>query len=373
MHVYLVTIISSLMLFFLCSPRRKRKDIAVRSHLKKRLTIRRTAIGVALAAFPPMIVAAVRYKVGTDYVATYYTGFYRILNGSTVDGFEFGYYWFNRLIQVFTDNVFVLFAITAVIFVAVSFAAIYEESYNVPLSILLFFVTRYYFVGMNIVRQFIAAAILVYSIRYVLHHDLKKYIVCIILAFSMHYTSIIFLPVYFLPRLRISVKRLITIIIGELAFFSFGVGWFISFLQDTKYGSLIARHDVCGIKFTIFTVAVNIVILLVGYCGYKERKNDERYRLYLNIQVMAVLITLVFRAIPLMERVYWYFSFPCIITIPYLFLSVKKKSYRLLVTAIVIAVFITYMFYDIVILGDHDALPYQWIFGKSPVHYSGWQ
>ena len=85
MHVYLVTIISSLMLFFLCSPRRKRKDIAVRSHLKKGVTIGRTAIGVALAAFPPMIVAAVRYKVGTDYVATYYTGFYRILNETDIN------------------------------------------------------------------------------------------------------------------------------------------------------------------------------------------------------------------------------------------------------------------------------------------------
>ena len=132
-----------------------------------RLVIYKLEIATALSSIPPMFLASVRYKVGTDYGKTYYTGFYRILENNNFDDFEFGYFYLNKIIQIFTENVFILFILTSILFVGITFAAIYELSVNIPLSIILLLVTRYYFIGLNVVRQFIAMAICTYAIKFI--------------------------------------------------------------------------------------------------------------------------------------------------------------------------------------------------------------
>lgn len=62
-----------------------------------------------------------------------------------------------------------------------------------------------------------------------------------------------------------------------------------------------------------------------------------------------------------------------IITFPYLLKCIRGKDTRRIVKWGVIIIFTVYMFYDICILGDHDVLPYQWIFGKTATPFSGWK
>ncbi len=375
MWIYNCTFLLSVLFFCFVSPQKNAKQIEnyVCTIKNSSLKINRVALATLLASIPPMFISAVRYQVGTDYVATYYTGFYRVLEGSRRDKFEVGYYWINRIIQYFTDNVFYLFIITSVIFVGVSFKAIYELSSNIPLSIILFFVTRYYFVGMNGVRQFIAIAILTYSIRFVVEKNPKKYILCMLVAISVHYSSILFIPVYYLRNLKIPKRKLFAFIGIDICVFTIGMSIIISILSNTKYGRLLTSHEVCGWKFTIFTIAINILILLVSYKNYSKRSSDIKYCVYLNIQVVCLLITLVLRTIPLMERVYWIYSFPIIVTLPYLLEGIQKKAIRRGVTFLILIIFAVYMFYDIGVLSDHGAIPYQWIFGKIPIHDSGWR
>lgn len=370
MWIYIVTFVLSLFMFLLISPNRYKINGRVRLYHNGK--INKVRMGVFFSFLPPFIIAACRYYVGTDYLRTYYTGFYRILEGNKVDGFEPGYYLLNKFIQLFTDNVFWLIVITSLIFVGFVYKSIGDISENIPLSIILFLITRYYFVGMNGVRQFMGMAILTYSLKYLYEDEEKrKFFFCVVLACSFHYMCILFIPVFFLPKIELSKKRIVLAIGLTLVLFTYGVSTILKIITGTKYALLTQKYGVCGLKFTLFTIVLNLFLFLIGYCGYEQRKNDIKYRLFLNIEFMALLVSLVIRSIPLMERVYWFFSFPIVITFPYLSLSIEKKKTRKIIVLIMIAIFFVYMIYDISVLGDHNVLPYDTIFGKMPIHYSG--
>lgn len=353
MHVYILTFILSLILYFLFD-RKKRK--------KNRIFY--------FSSLPLILISGLRYDVGTDYFPTYYTGFYRILTRKMVDNFEIGYILFNKLIQIFTDNVFVLFFLTSILFIMFTFKGIYNLSINIPLSIVLLLLTRYFFISMNGVRQFISLAILLCSIKYIIERDLKKYLFFMLLAFLFHYTSILFIPCYFLCRLKISKLKFV--------FFSFitvfGSKLILKLamilLIGTKYGNLLEKYPLCGIKFTIFTIFINIYILFFSYIGYSKRKNDKKYIVFLNLQIICTLLTFILRIIPLMERVYWIFSFPIIVSLPYLFQNVKNKKIFLFFIG---ALLFVYMIYDIQVLGDHEVIPYKWIYNKKAIFDDGWR
>ena len=371
MIIYCITFIMSLLIYITVSNGKKfQKNLAVNKK-NKHYVINRVSIAVFLSALPPMFISAVRYYVGTDYFVTYYTGFYRILDGSRIDGFEFGYYWLNKIIQVFTDNVFVLFIITSIMLVSIVYKGIEQLSVDIPFSIMMFMFSRYYFIGMNGIRQFMAIAMLTYSIKYVSERDAKKFTLCMVFAISFHYTSILFIPVYFIGRLYMTRMRFIIITAIDIIFFSLGGKIIFQVLKSTKYGILLLKYNVAGLNFSIATVVINLLLLYIAFENYSIRKEDEKYRVYCNIQFFAFLVSLVLRSIPLMERVYWIFSFPIIVTIPY-FLSGKTKNRKKAQKSIIAIIFFVYMIYDIVVLKDHNVLPYQWIFGRTAVHSSGW-
>ena len=374
MVVYFFSFLVSLLLFYAISKNKKTRLInaEVIKISKKKFVISRFNLAVFCASIPPMFISAVRYYVGTDYLRTYYTGFYRVLDGSVIDGFEIGFYFLIKGIQIFTDNAFWLFIITSIIFVGVVYKSMEDISIDVPLSIILFLVTRYYFIGMNGVRQFLGMAFLMYSIRYIYECKFVKYSFFIVLACLLHYTCILFAPAYFISKFSLTRKRVIALIIGDIAFLNIGIPILMKILSGTKYGLLVTKYDLAGIKFTIFTITLNFILFMIGYIGYKRNKSDLKYCACLNIQFFAFLISLTLQAIPLMERVYWIYSFPIIVTLPYLLNSIQSTEVRKAVKCGIVLIYLVYMIYDICILRDHDVLPYRWIFGESATHYSGW-
>lgn len=374
MIVYFLAFFTSFLLFYAIARGKKTKliDRELVKLPKKRGVFYRVELATFFASLPPMFISAVRYYVGTDYWETYYTGFYRIMDGSIIDGFEPGFYLLNKGIQLFTENVFWLFIITSILFVGLVYKSIEDLSIDIPLSIILFFVTRYYFIGMNGVRQFIGLAILLYSIRYIYEKNPVKFGISIVIACAFHYTCILFIPAYFISRIKLNRRRILIFLVGNLIVFTAGVPMILRAIAGTKYGVLASNFDIAGIKFTVFTIALNFLLFCIGYTGYEKRKNDLKYCICLNIQFIALLTSIALQAIPLMERIYWIYSFPIIITLPYLLKGICKDGTRKIVKWGIVLIFLIYMIYDIYILGDHDVLPYQWIFGKSAIHYSGW-
>lgn len=371
MYIYVITFIASLAIYYCIAKNNKKQTNKVNRKLLPFGKVNRITFALFLASLPPMIISALRYEVGTDYRGTYYCGFFRVMDRGNVDGFEWGYYWIVKLMQIFTDNPYMLFVVTSIIYVGMTYKSIEELSDDIPLSILLFFATRYYFAGMNGVRQFVALSILTYSIKYVIAKDVRKFFLYVFLASLFHYVSLLFIPVYFLGRLKLSKKRIALFVFADIVFFTLFENVLTVIFGGTKYGLLLERYGVVGIKFAIFTIVLNIMLFIIAYCGYQNRKDDVKYITYMNIQFFSMLVALVVRTVPLMERVYWVYSFPLIITFPYLLAGIRNKYTRFILKTGVVLVLLVYTFYDICVLADHSVLPYQVWIGKPIVHYSG--
>lgn len=371
MYIYIITFAISIITYIFISRGKNKLSVKGKTSTWKLLRVNNCRFGLFCASLAPMMVAALRYEVGTDYRGTYYCGFFRIMDRGNVDGFEIGYYYFVKLIQIFTDNPYSLFVITSIIFVGMTYKSIGELSDDIPFSILLFFLTRYYFVGLNGVRQFISLSILAFSIKYVIEKNFKKFMLFILIASIFHYMSILFVPVYFLGRFKLSLKRIILFSVAVVVFFKLGFSFLLFFLGGTKYGILLTKYNVCGIKFTIFTIALNAILFFISYKNYDVRKNDEKYIVFLNIQFFAFLAALVIHTIPQMERVYWIYSFPIIVTLPYLLSGYTNTKTRQILKWGLITILLIYLLYDIIVLGDHGVLPYNIWIGKPIVHYSG--
>ena len=369
MYIYFFGFTISLIIFVLISKGMVIKN-KVGGRKENHLIISRVSFALFWSAIPPTLIAALRYDVGTDYFPTYYTGFYRILENSKVDRFEIGYYYFNKIIQLFTDNAFALFIITSILFVGISYKAIGDLSINIPFSIVLFFVTRYYFIGLNAVRQYIAMAILLHSIKYIQTRNLKKFLLCILCACIFHYTSIIFILTYFIGRIDVTKKQFIILSIGDVLVCSIGVTGLKYILGNSKYGVIINTIGVAGVAFSVITIIINLIIVIYAFTNKEKNKDDTIYLIYFNIQLVAFWVSLILRFLPAAERVYWIFSFPIIVSLPY-FISHGNK-YRKIFKYIIILIYLIYMIYDIVILKDHNVIPYNWIFGKESVYDSGW-
>ena len=333
---------------------------------------KRAYLPLVAASLPPMVVSAIRYNVGTDYFTTYYSGFYRILNGSLFDQFEIGYWLVNKAVQLFTDNVFVLFALTAVLFVGFTYAAIGSLSDNVVLSIMMLMFTRYYFISMNGVRQFIALAIFAYAMRYVVDRNLKKFLLFACLAMSFHVSTFVLLPIYWLiqidPKPKYTVIGTIALLVGG----NVVLGMVSAVIpDDSKYGSILSSSGSVGTLFTIGTIGINILMTAIYYSGYKKRESIDKYRCYLWMQILATMCTMLLPVLPPIERIYWSFSFLSIVSLPYMLSGIVAQARRIAAGAILICGLGFYMYYDIAVLEDHEVVPYETIIGHDPTPYDG--
>lgn len=323
---------------------------------------------IVAACVPPLLVAALRYNVGTDYFATYYTGFYRILAGIDFDQFEVGYWLVNKAVQLFTDNVFVMFAISSLLFVGFSYAAIGALSKNVAFSILLFMLTRYYFIGLNAVRQFIALAIFAFAMRYAIDRDLKRFLLFSCFAVSFHISTVVLIPIYWLINYDAKPKNVAigcaALLVGGNALLGI-----VSILipESSKYGIILSGYGTAGSLFTVGTIGINIFLLIIFYSGYREYRNDAYYRCFLWLQVVATMSTMLLPFVPVIERVYWTFSFFSFISLPYMLRGITSQAKRMMATIVLVAGLGFYMYYDIAILEDHEVVPYDSIVDHQPI------
>lgn len=58
--------------------------------------------------------------------------------------------------------------------------------------------TIFFFNTFNLVRQMFAASIFMYSVRFIEDKKFIKYLICILIAYTMHFSSIYLIPIYFL-------------------------------------------------------------------------------------------------------------------------------------------------------------------------------
>lgn len=313
----------------------------------------------------PFLILAIRYGIGVDYFNTYVPVFEAIKNYGTYANIEIGYIILNKIVLLFTSDYAGIFILTSFIFCYLTFKSIFDNSINVPLSILILLTGGLYFYSMNAVRQSIVTAIFLFAIKYIKEKKFIKYCFFIILAATIHKTALIFLPLYFLCQIKLDFKKITIftiLIIVCMPIIPNIIEWLV---QDTKYINYI-NGIYSSYSKPMASVAINmlIVILCIIYQGKKDKQYDKTLQVYFNIHLVALWTSFFIGRVPLFNRIFLEVFHTQIFTIPYLISKQKNKNAKTIITFVCILLYAILFIYSIGIQNGNNVLPYTTIFNR---------
>jgi len=141
--------------------------------------------------------AGFRYEVGVDY-NSYIRAYNDILSGFNSGYFEPGNVFLIQFIDKIggTAQLYLLTIAVATNILIYLFVIKYSKNYIVS-TYFYIFVSLFYFASFNAVRQFLAIAIFLYAIRFIVERKLLSYIITIFIGALFHISIIVLLPLYF--------------------------------------------------------------------------------------------------------------------------------------------------------------------------------
>lgn len=310
------------------------------------------------SALPLFLIAAFRYNVGRDYLNTY-VSYFKLVQEHLVNDrsrLEILFHLTNRLIAVLGGGYETLFIVCAVLFFVPLFLQIYDDSPYPALSIFLLFAAGYYFVSFNAMRQMIGSAICLYAVRYIEKRRLKSFLFWVLIAIGFHKSCVVFIPVYWMARMRIRCVHAVILTTAFILFRSAVSGVFRAIVLLTPYKSYVGSVFDTGTTAYVI-LAINIVLLVFSSLCYQ--KDNPKFQIYYNLQIAAVIVTAYSGEIVLFLRMLWLFGLPSVVAVPMALSYIpNKKSQRLIAAAIVLIYFI-YISYTVGIQNSNDVLPYQ--------------
>ena len=315
-----------------------------------------------------------RWETGTDWV-NYYNYFQRVLyRPYEYDEFEVGFRVLNYVVRSFTNEYTVLLIFLGLILFFFQSKAIKELSPFPLLSLTCLFASQ----AANIlfVRQWVAVAILFYSIVYIKKSKFLPFLLFVLLATTIHRSAGIFIFAYWIFKAKISVKWMI-ILISFSILFSFIVQELLNSLLGSFGGAVIQAKLNMYLNETynaevneqhnffltlIRGVGNKLFILIFCICLFRKRMEDEEIRGVLNIYWVGVL--LYFITIPIsfaLVRFSFAFDIVYIILVAHIIKVFKKPSNKGVVFSILLIYIILRLFQFLNSTYSEEFIPYKTI------------
>ena len=210
---------------------------------------RKQPLFVFIAAVLIIIAVGFRVDVGADYpvyralfagfaIYTDYSDvFDKALFRPSKEEIEWIFVLINKIIFDLGFPFYIVTLVMAVITVSLKFTAIYKNVAFPALGILFYFMPIMFFEDSGQMRQGLGIAICVASFKFIKDRNLLMYLLCIYLALGFHKTSIVFLPAYWLVKIRLNNIRIfwiliISLLISPLELYRFAGGLFESLSPD---------------------------------------------------------------------------------------------------------------------------------------------
>lgn len=361
MLLYVVlTIVTTAFAWFVQRP--GDNGIAKQTLTRRKLRNRILLCGIFLLLFA---VSACRYEVGNDY--TRYEEFFRLMMIEGSDGVptEIGFNFLAKGIQhLFGTGVnLLIFAVFSALTVFLFLKGIYELSVEFWFSFFLFMTFGYYFNSMNTIRYYLALALAVVSMKYVLKKEYGKFVFVVLLAASFHKSVLLVIPIYILAGY--AWKK------WQMALFAVaGIAGFL--LKDLVLKLIIFVYPTYA--DTIYleggTSPVNILrcaaIFAAGVLLYRKTiENHPMNRFFFQLNYLSLVLYLCGSFVPEVSRIGYYMNVGQLFLLPGMVTALpegkERKLWKTLIVAAAVVYFAAFLYkaYDPLI----KLLPYNtWIF-----------
>ncbi len=286
------------------------------------------------------VVCACRLNVGNDYAK--YVEFMHLVNCDAYVPTEIG---FNSVVKfLYTlsgfENFLLVFAFFAFFTIVLFLAAIYKQADSFGFSFFLFMALGYYFQSFNTVRYYLALAIALFVIPYVLRREWLKFIFLVLLGATFHKSLLVVIPLYFLASLNWKKWQLAIAALFCSTFF---------FMQDFYLKVVVFLYPTYEDTEYLEggTSYVNIIrclaVLILALIYYKKAvKGNERNRFYFYCNLGALVMYVCCSFLPIISRIGYYLTITHIFFIPGLIGQVGNVKLKKLFKAGVVLAAVLY-------------------------------
>ena len=258
---------------------------------------------------------------------------------SEYDVRDSGYEVFMKLTQLVSHKFIFFMFITAILFI-VPFGLLvnrYAKSYlGIVLSFAIYF-SIFTTIVNSFMRQAIALGVVLFSTKYVVKRDWKSFFLLALFNLTIHSSSVIAIPLYFLPRLSDSRKWIVLSLFLLPVLFYFHTTLFSFFLRGSVYSSYMETEAVSPINYMLLLSA----IVLLALVFFQKIKSINGFELFIGGVIGVVLLMpLVFMGNAILRISYYY----VVLLIPFVSVVIDSirinPSIRLLVYLVSISFFL---------------------------------
>lgn len=172
----------------------------------------------------------------------------------------------------------------------------YKSRYPV-LAFIILISSVYFMQQTNLVRQMLAVAIVTYSLQFVEKRNIKLFLLCIFVAYSIHRSALVFCVFglfIFLDNTKIEKINKILLwcwIFSILSAMGFSpitkIPLLTYYLSGTDYYSYLSDSESIGIEKHVFDWLYNLLILILCVYRYNYLKNSVYYILFVSGGILS--------------------------------------------------------------------------------------
>lgn len=318
--------------------------------------------------------SACRLNVGNDYAK--YVEFMHLVNCDAYVPTEVGFNLLVKLIYGLSgyENYLLVFAVYAFATVGIFLLAMYEQSEDFALTFFLFMALGYYFQTFSTVRYYLALALALYSMKFVLRGQWIRFVILILLGAAFHKSLLVVLPLYFLAVLP---WRKWQLAVGALfcTTFLFCQDFYLKLVillyptyEDTEY--LEGGTSYINIMRCMAVLALAGIVYLAQKYGKKAGREEKDMHFYFYLNLGALVLYVFCSFLPIISRIGYYLTISHILYLPALLRRVEDVRWRRVLRAGLLAAAVLY-FVVYMSRADNDGtliLPYRTFFFHDMVN-----
>lgn len=194
-----------------------------------------------------------------------------------------------KAVYEITHGDYQLFVSLIAVFVTVAFGRlIYRYSPNPLASILYHFGLLFFTFHFSALKQSIAMAFLMLAFDQIINRRPVRFVLIVLLASQFHFPSLVFLPAYWIAKMKIGRNFLLLLGIALIVTYFYRsqlLSWMLSLYKDEE--SFVSME---GIQFLRTKVLIMIVIVIAAILFRRPSAEDRVYTILLEFMGLAIVL-----------------------------------------------------------------------------------
>ena len=314
---------------------------------------------IAIAFILSIICGFRSITTGTD-TQSYYLYFSSIANGNT-GLFEIGFEKLVYLLIKIFHSVQIAIFIISLLTNSFLIMRLWDIREKCSFALMVFvYITLLYPQSFNIIRQYLAAALVFWAMRYLERNKYLIYVIYILIATLIHTSAIISLGILYIHitnNLKTnSRKRIVFVIGGFIAICMISIHMYSAIINE--YGNYFSNATHAQVN--LFTVLYVVIVLSYIHTikGYSYETDVSHNVYYARLCLIGLLLSTIGFVMPQAGRLGLYYS---IFEIPVFSMAMKDNKYSLFYRFFLISMAMYTIIVKVTINGESGIIPYEFI------------